>query len=952
VARPANSCENHSCRSARIWRSLIDPSPVYLHSAPAIIEILNPIGLMQSEVQSESLSVARGISATESRREEQDSKLPVLSQEERHRILIEWNQTACDYPREKCLHELVEAQAEQLPNHSAVIYKNQQLAYREFNARANQLAHYLRSRGVGPNIRVAICLEPSLDFAVAVLAVLKSGGACVPLDPNYPQERLAYMLHDVNARVLITERGILSADPPHDCEPLLLAEKAKFLSGQPGTNPDSEVKPSDTAYVIYTSGSTGKPRGVLLPHAGLVNYAVNMARVYGMSPDDRVLQFCSVSFDIAVEELFIAWLSGATLVMKSEEMPLAVPEFLPWAERQGITVLDLPTAYWHEWMHHIPELKQPAPACLRLVIVGGEKATTKAYASWASLLGRRIRWINTYGPTEASIAATAYQPRADDPIPEKIPIGRPVPNVRIYLLDPKLTPVPVGTAGELHIGGAGVAQGYLNRPELTAEKFIADPFSSEPGARLYKTGDLARYLPSGDIDFIGRTDDQIKIRGFRVELGEIEFALAKHPGIREVAVVAREEVPGEKRLVAYIVTAQADAASTTELRRHLQRTLPDHMVPSTFVVLSTMPMTSNGKIDRKGLPAPEPESSREIVAATDDLESRLVKIWEGILGKKPIGIRDDFFALGGHSLLAARLMHKTGQVLGKTLPLAMLFEAPTIEQLAVALRQDGWSHYWSSLVPIQPTGSQPPFFCIHGVGGNVIGFLELGRRMKPNHPFYGMQSQGLDGKHPCQKSIEEMALHYVREMQNVQPQGPYFLGGFSFGGLVAYEMAQQLHAQGQEVGLLALFDTYPGNSRTVGTSLIDLILHPTWQHWFHDLPRVARKRFRRTFKNWFVPQVLTDVRKSNASAAEQYVLRPYPGKATLIRAAEKSLRSSADPLAAWNGLVTSLDIHEIPGDHYDILVEPHVNLLAECLKGCIDKACSEPEHVPAAFQAS
>jgi amino acid adenylation domain-containing protein len=881
-----------------------------------------------------------------------EQELCMLTHEERQRILIEWNQTACDYPREKCLHELVAARAQLAPDQTAVVWKEQQLSYGEFNSRANQLAHYLGGRGVGPNERVAICLKPSPDFAVAVLAVLKSGAGCVPLDPKYPQERLAYMLHDVGARVLITERGVLSGDASAGCEVLFLAEKSDALDTWPTSNPSTSVTPSDIAYVIYTSGSTGKPRGVLLPHAGLVNYNFNMARAYSMSPDDRVLQFCSVSFDIAVEELFIAWLSGSAVVMKSDEMPLAVPEFLFWIERNGITVLDLPTAYWHEWMHQISDLKKPAPTGLRLVIVGGEKVSAKAYAAWVGSVGRRVRWVNTYGPTEGSIAATLYEPKSDSVlIPENIPIGRPVANVRIYLLDPQLNPVPVGMAGELHIGGIGVAHGYLNRPELTAEKFISDPFSAESGARLYKTGDLARYLPSGEIEFVGRTDDQVKIRGFRVELGEIEFVLAKHPGVREVAVVAREDEAGDKRLVAYVVPANEAELTASDLRRYLQHEVPDHMVPSAFMVLSAMPLTPNGKIDRRGLPVPEAEVSGETTAATDALESQLVKIWEDVLGKKRIGIRDDFFELGGHSLLAAKLMYRTGQMLGKDLPLAMLVQSPTIEQLAAALRQDGWSHHWSSLVPIQPRGSEPPFFCIHGVGGNAIGFHELGCRIGPDYPFYGLQSQGLDGKHPCHTSIEEMAAHYITEIRSVQPDGPYLMGGFSFGGLVAYEMAQQLRAGSQEVGLLVLFDTYPGNLKAVGTSLLDLLLHPTWRHWFHDLPRLARKRMRRSLRNWRVPQVLRDVRDSNATAAERYRLRPYAGKTALIRAAEKSLRSSEDPLAAWNGLISNLDIHEIPGDHYDMLVEPQVNSLAECLKRCIDKACSESKQPASALQA-
>ena len=872
------------------------------------------------------------------------SELPILTADEKRQILIDWNRTACEYPRDKCLHQLIEKQAEQFPERPAAVSKHEQLTYREFNARANQLAHYLRSCGVGPNTKVGVCLRPSIDFAVAVLAILKSGGSCVPMDPSYPPQRLTYILQDAQAQVLITSQDTLPEAVPTECKMLLLEEHSATVSRQSRANPAPNVTPSDVAYVIYTSGSTGKPRGVLLPHIGLVNYISTMARMYSMVPEDRVLQFCSISFDIAIEEIFLAWTTGAALVFKSEETPLGVPEFLDWIEQQGITVLDLPTAYWHEWVHHLPELKEPSPRKLRLVIVGGEKASAKAYGSWRSAVGPRVRWVNTYGPTEASIAATSYEPQfGADAIPDNLPIGRPVPNVRIYLLDGHLNPVPVGVPGELHIGGVGVAQGYFNRPELTVEKFIPDPFSYEPGARMYRTGDLARYLPSGEIEFLGRRDDQIKIRGFRIELGEIESALAKFPGVREVAVVAKEKDPGEKCLVAYLVLQQRGEHSPAKFRSLLRQQLPDYMVPAAFVFLDSMPMTPNGKINRQGLPEPEFDfASTETAVAGDALQWQLSRIWQEVLGKKQIGIRDNFFDLGGHSLLAARLMHKIGQELGKTLPLAMLFESPTIEQLADALSQDGWSRYWSSLVPIQPSGSQPPFFCVHGVGGNVIGLRELGQCMGPDYPFYGLQSQGLDGTRPCHKTIEEMALHYIHEIRSVQPNGPYFLGGFSFGGLVAYEMAQQLRAGGEEVGLLVLFDTYPGNLSVEDNSFLGVLLRLSLSNLFRDLPKVIEKRIRRRLKWWRrrVQPALWDVRNSNTAAHNNYVLRPYEGRATLLRAEKKSLRGSKDPHAAWHGLVANLEIHEIPGNHFDILVQPQVNRLADRLKACVNQSRS------------
>jgi len=872
--------------------------------------------------------------------DQQVSQLPILTADERKQILGGWNQTESEYPRERCLHELVEAQAELAPNAPAVIWGQQQLCYSELNAHANQLAHYLRGRGVGPNVRVGICLEPTMDFAVAMLATMKAGGACVPLDPNYPAERLAYMLEDVQAPVVITGKGMLPDAVPAGCELLFLAEQAQELSRQPRMNVTSGAKPSDIAYVIYTSGSTGKPRGVLLAHGGLVNYNVNIGRMYGLGPGDRMLQFCSISFDIAVEELFSTWLSGATLVLRSD-MSLAVPEFLEWIEQQKITVLDLPTAYWHEWVHHLPELNKPAPPQLRLVVVGGEKASSKAYAAWLGAVGNRVRWINAYGPTEASVSVTTYEPQfaPGDLIPENLPIGRPLANCQVYLLDRNLNPVPVGVSGELHVGGICVGQGYLNRPEQTAQKFISNPFSSEPGARMYKTGDFARYLPSGEIEFLGRGDDQVKIRGFRVELGEIESALAKQVGIREVAVVAREDRPGEKRLIAYLVPDPGTKISAAELRRKLQQHLPEYMLPSAFVMLDAMPLTPNGKIDRRGLPAPEADSGTgSATAATDTLQVKLVKIWEDVLGKKPIGIHDNFFELGGHSLLAARLMHRTGQALGKTVPLAMLFQAPTIEQLAAALRQNGWSRHWSSLVPIQPKGSRPAFFCVHGVGGNVLNFRELAALMAPDHPFYGFQAQGLDGHSPCFTRIEDMATHYITEIKAVQPEGPYFVGGYSLGGIVAYEMAQQLRANDEPVGLLALLDTYAGNLSSVSSTVLRLLVHPSAKTLLRDLPSIASETIERRIKSLMTSRLLKNVLRMNQAAADRYVLKPYSGKITLFRASEMSLRSFEDLYSIWDGLAgEGVDVQKITGNHKGILVKPQVEELSARLKACIDK---------------
>jgi amino acid adenylation domain-containing protein len=861
------------------------------------------------------------------------AELPMLSEPELHELIVERNDTARSFPvPQQCLHQLVEATAARVPGEIAVVHRQQQLSYTELNAKANQLAHYLRKHGVARNVRVAICLKRSLDFAVAILAVLKAGGTCVPLDPSYPNERLIFMLEDVAAPLVITEPELLQASLPQGTEVVCLSREREKLAGESRRNPFAGSNSADLAYVIYTSGSTGTPRGVLLKHAGLVNYTLAAAEMFELRPGDRMLQFCSISFDAALEEIFSTWAAGATLVFRRDDVSLEPAEMLAWMSSQRITVVDLPTAYWHEWVYALPALTDKIPAALRLVIVGGEKASAEAFSTWHKVMGNRVRWVNTYGPAEASIVALTYEPKllpgAD--APAVLPIGRPVANARVYLLDPDLNPVPVGVPGELHIGGIGVAQGYLNQPQLTQEKFVRDVFSDDPTMRMYKTGDLGRFNGGGEIEFVGRRDNQVKIRGFRIEPGEIESVLAMHSGVQQAAVVVRQDSPGTKRLVAYVVRDSGASATESEMRQHVQARLPEYMVPSEFIFLDAMPLTPNGKLNRRALSALKSKtpSSEENIATSDALHADLITIWEELLGRKPIGVRDNFFDLGGHSLLAARLMHRIRQLQGKTIPLAVLVQAPTIEKLADVLR-NGWSHCWNSLVALQPEGSKAPFFCVHGVGGNVVGFHELARSMRPEHPFYALQSQGLDGQRSCLTSIEQMAAHYIEEIRTVQPTGPYHFGGFSLGGLVAYEMAQQLVARGEEVALVVLFDTYARSPKPV--SLKDFVQHPAQ---LLKLPTEIRKKIRRTLLARRLPEVLKKVMRTNAQAAEHYHLKPYEGRAVLLRAGD-ALRTADDPYAEWNQLVAGLETIEIRGAHMDILREPQVAHLAERLKDAI-----------------
>ena len=846
-----------------------------------------------------------------------------------------------------CVHDLVQMQAERTPDAVAVLDGDRILTYRSLDSRANRLAAYLRRRGIKPEVPVAICLKRSADLMVSMLAVLKAGGACVPLDPAYPAERLEYMLRDTRAPLLLTQDELPPPRVRNVTEMIDLPATWGVIDQESSDQRASGVTPKNLAYIIYTSGSTGKPRGVLLTHAGLVNHHIAVQKLYDLRSSDRVLQFSSISFDIAVEEIFPTWIAGATLILRTEATPLGGRDFVRWIGEREITVLDLPTAYWHELIHQLSDLEQSMPAAMRLVIVGGEKASSKALASWNKLVAGRVRWINTYGPSEASIIATAYEPRADRvwEASESIPIGRPIANTQVYLLDPDLNPAPEGTSGELHIGGVGLARGYLNQPQLSADKFIINPFTADPGARLYKTGDMARCLPDGEIEFLGRADDQVKIRGFRVEMGEVESALAQHPGVQEPVVVVRKNDAGDEQLVAYVVPVRKPGPPALELRTFLRERLPDYMVPSAFRILDTLPLTPNGKVDKKALPAPvcaQAARDQKGKAPGDVLQAQLAQIWESVLDKRPIAVDDDFFELGGHSLLAVRLMHSMERTFAKKLPITTLLHAPTIEQLANLLQREKWSPAWSSLVLMQGSGTKPPFFCVHGIGGTVLRFRDLARLVGSDQPFYGLQAQGLDGELPFHARVEDMAAHYIRELQIVQSRGPYYLGGYSFGGMVALEMAHQLKARGHAVGLVILLDAFAGELKSTRSLLRTYLSLPLDQQWMHltRKTKAFRRSLRRRVAMMRLPATLKNVRAVCYAAGRTYKPKPYDGPVVLFRASEKGL-SSTNEESAWKYLAPHIEIYEVTGHHGNIVDEPQVRLLADELKARLETAFRE-----------
>ncbi|NJS12148.1 MAG: amino acid adenylation domain-containing protein [Microcoleus sp. CSU_2_2] len=933
--------------------------------------------------------------------------LTLLTETERHQLLVEWNNTQSDFPA-RCIHDLFEIQVEKTPDAVAVVFENQQLTYRELNAKANQLAHFLRSLGVGPDVLVGISVDRSLEMAVGFLGIFKAGGAYLPLDPNYPIDRLAFMLEDSQTKVLLTQNRLLGLLPEYSDRIVCLDTDWEIVAKHSQENPLSQTTPQNLAYVIYTSGSTGKPKGVMITHQGLVNHNLAVVKEFNLEPSDRILQFASISFDIAVEELFPSWITGMAVILRPEEILSSIKKFLQFFEQERLTILNVPTAFWHEMVGEMSLAKLSLPSSMRLVVVGGEKASLSVYLTWLQLVGDRCHWVNTYGPTETTVTATVYHPPVQEPdrTMSEIPIGRPLANTQIYILDRQLQPVPIGVPGEMHIGGAGVARGYLNRPDLTAEKFIINPFTDDPNARLYKTGDAVRYLPDGNIEFIGRIDYQVKIRGFRIELGEIEAALEQHPAVQQAVVLAREDVPGSKRLVAYVlpnpeallagdldasqvpIALQSDSSDnrslttdavpqqqqildTSNLRNFLKERLPDYMIPAGFVLLDALPMSPNGKVDRRALASqkwqPTGIAFDEVTAVSprDDLELQVAKIWEKVLGIESIGVKDNFFEKGGHSLLAIRLLAEIDRTFDKNLPLSAIFQSPTVEQLANILRDNEWSSPSPSMVVIQPGigGYKPPLFCIHVLGRGLEFYRPMLAYLDRSQPILGLSTQIMDEKLAPPNRVEELAAYYIQEMQTFQPIGPYFLLGVSFGGTIAFEMARQLHDRGEKVALLGLLDTYGPSvskdlsvtkkSRLVATRILQLKpavfvekaksnLRGKIEMLTYMIYRILIKLYRAFDRP--LPIYLEDFTniQLNEEASRYYVAGVYPGRAILFKAVETAILFGADSELGWGEIVRGgIEIHEIPSNHLGMLKEPHVQLLGEALQAVIERAQSK-----------
>lgn len=1203
------------------------------------------------------------------------AEIEFLSKTEQKRLLEEFNQTDLDYRSDVCAFRLFEEHAAKTPDKIAVVCENQKVTYAELNERANRLARYLQARGVESETLCGICVDRSIEMVIGILAVFKAGGAYVPLDPAYPKDRLAFMLSDAKPKLLLTQQRLLRELPENQAETVLLDADWSEISGLKGENLEDAAKTQNLAYLIYTSGSTGNPKGVMITHGNLGHYVQSLPISLGIKDSDRYLHTASISFSSSVRQLMTPLSNGATVVIATSERirnPLSLFELI---KEQKATVLDFVPSYWRNCLYALDnttseELRSLMDNEVRIALSASEPLPADVPRELKAKFKSGVKLINMLGQTETTGIIAVYP--IENPENQQtgiVPAGHPIGNTKIYLLDENLKPVPFGAAGEIYIGGAGIGRGYLNQPELTTERFVADPFNAN--SRLYKTGDFGRYGSDGKIEFLGRIDNQVKIRGHRVELGEIEAALRAHSSVHEAVVAVKNDAIDGQKLVAYVVPKIANSPTISgreryrlpnnmfiaqqnkhetdffyeqifkdqtnfkhgielhddacvvdvganigfftmfvqqrwknikgyafepipaifetlkinttlygnntrlfrcglaeeakevvftyypnsstqsgryadeqeerevlrsiignqeiengvemsdqyfdrlvenrihgeqvvcplktlsqvireneieqidllkidaeksefdvlrgieendwqkikqitieahdidgqlkrlinlleshgftvfaeedsfiknsglynvyatrkpkqpaqisgapyelpvfedqilnanELRQYLKDKLPEYFLPSNFVLLEQLPLSPNGKVDREALP--QPEENRSIIedgfiAPNDELEIRLTKIWERLLGVQPIGIRDNFFDLGGHSLLAVRLFTQIEKLFGKKLPLATLFEAPTVEQLAVLLRNEGWTPSWSSLVTLQGKGTKRPFFCVHALGGNVLEYHLLAQFIGSDQPFYALQSFGLGKNQTPHSTIEEMAAHYIKEMQTVQPEGPYLIGGRSLGGTVAYEMACQLRAQNQEIALLALLDTDPmgyhkllpdSNSdfhkfqrfikRTKGhlTNLSKLSMSERAAYFkgkARYVPgKIKNKLWQSTYKLFVssglqLPQFLQSVQEFNFMAVMNYVPKTYPGKVTLFWANE-DLRGSYNVHEGWNFLAAGgVETHNIPGNHLDIVKEPYVQTLAEKLKSCIEKAQVENQfnEPPAATEA-
>ena len=909
----------------------------YLHSENTIERLINNYQILLDSIAIEANTV---------------NSLPLISPVERQQVLFAINQTQAE-SIPQCVHQLFEARVNANPQAIAIVCGEQQLTYGELNQQANQLARYLQIKGVSKGSLVGLCIERSPSMVVGVLAILKAGGAYVPLDIGNPRERLAFILEDARVKVLLTQADLLDR-LPEQIEQTICGDRDRHLISQSSqANLHLDVTISDLAHIVYTSGSTGKPKGVMLTHGNLSHYAQSLKLAFNITPADTYLHRGSIALIVSARQLLMPLAQGATAVIVTPEETRNPLEFFQLIKRRGVTIVDHVPSFWRNFWGILNQQSASFRADLldnqvRLVAAGGEQVTPEIYQCWRETFKPEVQLANIYGQTEGTGVVTVYQiPEQVDCSFKSLPVGRPIPNMKVYILDADLQPVPMGVVGEIHISGAGVALGYLNRPELTAEKFVPNPYI--PGEKIYKTGDLGRLLPNSSVQFLGRVDRQVNIQGLRIELGEIEAVLSQHSLVQEAAVVVRNNKLGET-LCAYIVPSPKQKPTAKILRNYLAAKLPAYMIPSRFLLVKEFLQTTSGKVDRRALSALKPEASTPIVEG-DAIAQEIVQMLQEILGITTISTKDNFIELGGNSLLAARLVTEIEHKYEQSIPISSIFQAPTPEALAELIGQDRDTTYPKSFVPIKQGNAQPILFAVHNLGYGLEFYLPLAKHLQADVSLYGLSSSfDDDADKPHFRDIVKSAAYYARDLQKIQPEGPYHLLAVSFGGVIAYEIAQILVAQGHEVEFLGLVDTYcpqqnavyqPPSVKDRALSHLKKIRTKGLKHIFqrvqwrantvmdnvrYELYKIdwLRENFvDRTSRSYGLTQYIQE-KKEHQQVNQGYTIRPYPGKVSMFRAAD-----DADSKLDWQDLAESgLSIYDIPGEHLEILQEPTVQILA------------------------
>jgi amino acid adenylation domain-containing protein len=879
------------------------------------------------------------------------SELSFLDEREQNQLVLGWNDTAIDYPKEKCVHQLIEEQAARTPDRVAAVFQERSLSYADLNERANQLAHRLQAVGVGPEVLVAVCLERSLDMLVAILGVLKAGGAYLPVDPAFPKDRQAFMLEDAHVPVMLTTSRLSAEMPSYSGLAINLDTDWDSIATYSKENPEHLSSPDNLAYVLYTSGSTGKPKGVMITHRNLVNFLESMRLEPGLNEDDTLVAVTTLSFDIAGLELWLPLYAGARVVIASREVAMDGTALAALLHSSHATLMQATPATW-KLLLETGWAGEP-----KLVVLCGGEALSPALVDGVLPLCKSM-W-NMYGPTETTIWSTISRVEAG----KSISLGHPIANTQILILDSHNRLVPIGVTGELCIGGDGVSRGYLNRPELTAERFIPNPYGQDSQEKLYKTGDLARRIFDGTIEYLGRVDHQVKIRGYRIELGEIEAVLARHPSVRECVVIAREDQPGNKFLAAYLIPVDPQVhLDVEELRAYVKQSLPDYMVPTGWMEMERFPLTPNGKVSRKDLPAPDQRAAK---AATGQMprtlvEIRLASIWEEVLQVPSVRVDDDFFNLGGHSLLAVQMMTRAREAFGCDLSLTLLFSAPKLRDLAQIIQAERGKHPFQTLIPIRKTGSKPPLFCVSRPNANALGFVFLTRNLPPDQPVIGLQSQmERDGSNWVydQTEYEAKAREYIKAMREVYPHGPYLLTGYCEGAHIAFEMARQLEAMELPVAMIAILDAWPVENTVSRTKYILRGYVRELRKFrsldakgkYHYLTRSIFKRSKGNLANSPHDEAAAANAQQRRLTAEQikkrywpgpdFVPTKYSGRLALFRTKKQTAVRINDYKMGWSErAIGGVDVIPVSGTHALILREPNVIELAQKMQDYIDQA--------------